>query len=40
MSKLHASINFSYRKKELHKNEVEFLDLNAKLIDDSTENLQ
>jgi hypothetical protein len=40
MSKLRASINFSFRKKELYKNDVEFLDLNAKPIDDSTEDLR
>ncbi|GBC34336.1 ribonuclease H-like domain-containing protein [Rhizophagus irregularis DAOM 181602=DAOM 197198] len=40
MSKLRASINFSLRKKELQKNEVEFFDLNAKPVDDSAENLQ
>ncbi|CAB5362788.1 unnamed protein product [Rhizophagus irregularis] len=40
MSKLRASINFSFRKKELQKNEVEFFDLNTKPVDDSAENLQ
>ena len=40
MSKLHASINFLSRKKELQQNKVEFFDLNAKSVDDSTENLQ
>ncbi len=39
MSKLHASINFSSRKKK-QKNKVEFFDLNAKLVNDSAENLQ
>jgi hypothetical protein len=32
MSKLHASINFSLRKKELQANQAEFLDLNAKAV--------
>ena len=41
MSKLHAAINFSFRKKELQKNEVEFLDLNARPVDsDAEESLQ
>ena len=40
MSKLRASINFSFRKKELQKNKMKFLDLNAKPIDDFAENLQ
>ncbi|GBC01874.1 hypothetical protein RclHR1_04360019 [Rhizophagus clarus] len=35
MSKLHASINFSFRKKELQKNKIKFLDLNAKPVDDN-----
>jgi len=37
MSKLRASINFSFRKKELYENDMEFLDLNAKPIDDFTD---
>ncbi len=40
MSKLHASINFSFRKKELQKNEVEFLDLNARPVESDFSNLQ
>src|SRR5688572_25220798 len=40
MSKLHASINFSFRKRELQKNEVEFLDLNAKPVESDFSNLQ
>src|SRR6266542_2251797 len=40
MSKLRASINFSLRKKELKKNKMKFLNLNAKPIDDFAENLQ
>jgi hypothetical protein len=40
MSKLRASINFSFRKKELQNNEVEFFDLNAKPVDNSADNLQ
>ncbi|RIA86337.1 hypothetical protein C1645_740933 [Glomus cerebriforme] len=40
MSKLHISINFLFRKKELQKNKVEFFNLNAKPVDDSAENLQ
>ena len=40
MSKLCVSINFSFRNKELQKNEVEFFDLNAKPVDDLAENLQ
>ncbi|GBC06178.1 hypothetical protein RclHR1_06670018 [Rhizophagus clarus] len=40
MSKLHASINFSFRKKELQKNQAEFLDLNAKPVETEFSNLQ
>jgi hypothetical protein len=40
MSKLHASINFSFRKKELQKNEVELLDLNARPVESDFSNLQ
>ena len=40
MSKLHASINFSFRKKELQKNEAEFLDLNARPVESEFSNLQ
>ena len=45
MSKLHTSINFSFRKKELQNNEAEFFDLNAspiesELSNDHAENLQ
>jgi hypothetical protein len=40
MSKLHASINFSFRKKELQKNQAEFLDLNAKPTETEFSNLQ
>ncbi|GBC04385.1 hypothetical protein RclHR1_05650013 [Rhizophagus clarus] len=35
ISKLYASINFSFRKKELQKNKIEFLDLNAKPVNDN-----
>src|SRR5436853_6561414 len=40
MSKLHASINFSFRKKELQKNEAEVLDLNARPVESDFSNLQ
>ena len=40
MSKLHASINFSFRKKELQRNEAEFLDLNARPVESDLSNLQ
>ncbi|GBC06624.1 hypothetical protein RclHR1_06990004 [Rhizophagus clarus] len=40
MSKLHISINFSFRKKELQKNQAEFLNLNAKPVETEFSNLQ
>ncbi|RGB24490.1 hypothetical protein C1646_676341 [Rhizophagus diaphanus] len=40
INKLHASINFSFRKKELQKNQAEFLDLNAKPVETEFSNLQ